>query len=290
MSDDTPISPAPPAPTATMTIAKDTNEAGLPCLPLDLRDYKLPIAIQWGVIVLSSGILPIVGYFAMRYGGNLDISICLSPWLALIGVVSVFSLLKRSWFLLRKNSDCRPLGVEQGWKMDYFGWNFVFGFVIITILISLGSSLENLTVVSLPLSILVLYVSLELLIAETLLTMGIRAPFRLSSVARGDPLRPGSYVIVEDVVAVDGKQGRAFRQAWCSRYEASPALQSHLRRMDLLWATTGLAIVAIVWGCVFGVGNKNVGYAIGELPMVFNRPKRILLIEIRLGSTLDVGR
>ena len=250
-----------------MTVAKDTNEAGLPRLPVNLRDHKLPVGIQWSVIVLTSGILPIVGFFAMRYASDLEISICLSPWLGLMGLVSVSSLIKRSWFLIRKTSDCRPLGVNKGWKMDYFGWNFLFGFIALTILISLGIALENVTVVSLPLSVLVLYVSLELLLASLGVAAGIRAPFRLSSVSRGDPLRPGSYVIVEDVVAVDGKQGQAFREAWGRRYEASPALQSHLRRMDLLWGTTGLAIVAVVWGCTFGIENEDVGYAIGELTL-----------------------
>ena len=246
-----------------MTVAKDTNASGLLRLPLNLRDHKTPIAIQWTSIILTSGILPIVGYFSMRYATDQPINICLSPWLALMGVVSIFSWLKRTWFLARKNSDCRPLGVDKGWKLDYFGWNFLFGFSVLTILISLGIALENIRIVALPLSILILYVSTELLIAQALLAMGVRAPFRLSSIAKGDPARPGTYVIVEDVVAVDGEQGQAWRRAWSSRYEASRAMQSHLRRMDLLWGITGLGIVAVVFGCAFGIENENVGYAIG---------------------------
>lgn len=247
-----------------------TNSAGLPRIPLNLRDHKLPIAIQWGAIVLTSGIIPIAGFFALRYGTDVALNICLSPWLGLMGVTSVFSLLKRSWFLLKKSSTCRPLGVEQGWKLDFFGWNFLFGFLGLTLLISLGIAFESLTVASLPVSILILYVCIELLLAQLGMAFGVRAPFRISSVAAGDPMRPGSYAIAEDVVAVDGEQGQAFRQAWRSRYEASSALQSHLRRVDMIWGTTGLAIVGAVWGCAFGLENREIGFAVGfGLPWVW---------------------
>ena len=262
-----------PRPNTTMTVDKfssGTNEAGLPRIPLNLREHRVAIAIQWSIIVFTSSMLPIIGYFSLHYGTGVPLNIVFSPWLGLMGAVSLFSLCKRSWFLLKKNSTCRPLGVNQGWKLDYFGWNFLFGFFGITCLISSGIAFESLIAVSLPLSVLIFYVCVELLLAQLGLAAGIRAPFRFSSVARGEPLRPGVYFIVEDVVAVDGEQGQAFRQAWSDRYEASPVLQSHLRRVSLIWATTGLAIVAVVLGCVFGVPNPEVGYAIGwGLPWVW---------------------
>ena len=276
--------PSPPynrTPAADMNIDKSTNAAGLPRLPLNLRDHKLPIALNWGVIMLSSGILPIVGYFALKYGTTLPLSIILSPWLGFMGATSIFALLKRSWFLLRKNSDCRPLGVEQGWKLDYFGWNFLVGFIALTALISVGIAFSSVLVVSLPLSILMLYVCIELLLAQAGMAAGMRAPFRFSSLAQGEPLRPGTYVIVEDVVAVDGKQGRAWRSAWGARYEASQALRSHLRRMDLLWGTTGLAVVAVIWGCAFAIKNHEIGYAIGwALPWVWAVLMTVLTIQM----------
>ena len=246
-----------------MTVDKSTNAAGLPRLPLNLRDHKIPIAINWGVILLCSGILPIVGFFALRYGTNLELNIILSPFLGLTGVSSIFALVKRSYLLLKRDSNCRPLGVEQGWKLDYFGWNFFFGFIGLTVLISLGIAFESVLVVSLPLSVLLLYVCVELLLAQAAMAFGMRAPFRFSSLAKGEPQRPGTFVIVEDVVAVDGGQGRAWRSAWSARYEASPALRSLLRRLDMLWGTTGLVVVAVVWGLAFGLKNKEIGYAVG---------------------------
>jgi hypothetical protein len=256
-------------PTSNMTVDKSTNAAGLPRLPINLRDHKVPIGITWGVILLANGILPIVGYFALRYGTNLELNVVLSPWLALMGVVSIYSLGTRTYSLMKKDSNCRPLGVEQGWKLDFFGWNFVVGFIGLTIFISLGISLKSVVV------------SLELVLGAVGMAAGMRAPFRFSSLAKGEPQRPGTMIIVEDVVAVDGKQGRAWREAWLRRYEASPALRSHLRRMDLIWGVSGLAVVAAIWGCVFGINDHDVGYAVGwALPWVWAGLMTMLTIQM----------
>lgn len=154
--------------------------------------------------------------------------------------------------------------------MDFFHYNFIFGFILLTALITAGIVTENLTVVSLPLSILVLYISLELLLAYTATSLDIPAPFRMSSVAKGAETRPGVFVIVEDVVAVDGGVGRAWREAWGARYEASPVMRGFLKRMDLVWGGTGLGFVGVVWGVVFGVGDQEVGYVVGwALPWVW---------------------
>lgn len=165
--------------------------------------------------------------------------------------------------------------------MDFFGWNFLFGFLALTVVITVGIVVEDLTVVSLPLSILLLYVCAELVLAPVGMAVGMRAPFRLSSVAKGELLRPGVYVIVEDVVAVDGQQGQEWRRAWAARYEASPALQRFLRTMDLVWGVTGLAVVAVVWGVVFGVSNAEVGYVVGwALPWVWATVMTVLTIQL----------
>jgi hypothetical protein len=69
---------------------------------------------------------------------------------------------------------------------------------------------------------------------------------------------------VEDVVAVDGKQGRAWRQAWNDRYISSPHFRHFLSQIERIWAITGLSVVAIVWSVVFGLENPEVGFVLGE--------------------------
>lgn len=262
---------------------RNLNAAGLPSLNVDLRSHKLPLAIPWIILLLTACILPIAGFYALHFGTDVQENIQLAPWLGLFGVASLYNLLTRTWRLIGNVNDCRPLGQQSAIGLDFFGWNFVFGFVVLTVAISIGIGIEILELASIPLSILILYVSLELLLAQAFMAFGIRAPFRISSVPRGGTVKPGCYVIAEDVVAVDAKQGRAFREAWQARYEASPVTRAHLRRLDLLWGGSGLLVVAVVFGVVFGVEDKVVGYGVGwALPWAW--AGGMAWVTFRLGS------
>ncbi|WPH02384.1 Hypothetical protein R9X50_00524700 [Acrodontium crateriforme] len=235
----------------------------LPSLPVNLRENKIFIVLHWAPIIFTAGILPLAGYFALRYGTTLKTIYILTIWLALMGVVSVASLARRSWLLYRQRSTFRPLNSRSRWEFDYFNWNFLVGFIILTVLISVGISSENLRVVSFPLSVLMLMVCSHMVLFPVLLSMRVTAPIVVSSIRRGQQLRPATYVITEDVVAVDGGKGQTFRQAWNDRYEVSSALRAHLARMDLIWGTSGLAVVAIIWALIFSFTNPEIGYAIG---------------------------
>jgi hypothetical protein len=51
--------------------------------------------------------------------------------------------------------------------------------------------------------------------------------------------------------------------------------------MDMLWGTTGLAVVAVIWGCAFGIDNHDIGYAIGwALPWVWAGLMTLLTIQM----------
>lgn len=86
----------------------------------------------------------------MRYATNTELTIILSIWLSIMGGVSLMAYFIRAWALFRRNSDCRPLGLESRWTFDYFSWNFTFTFCVLTALITSGIVTENLTIVSLP--------------------------------------------------------------------------------------------------------------------------------------------
>lgn len=194
--------------------------------------------------------------------------------LVIMGVSSLYTLGKRTWALTRTNSTCRPLGQTSRLGLDFFNWNFMFGFVALVVLISVGIALKSVVVVSLPASILLLYICLELLLVEAVfMPLNRKTPIRFSSVPRGQPVVPGVSIIVEDICAVDGGQGQEFRQAWRDRYEASPVLRQHLKRMDWLWGSTGLAVVAVVWATVFGLKNHDVGFVVGEYSQRFPKER-----------------
>lgn len=77
-------------------------------------------------------------------------------------------------------------------------------------------------------------------------------------------MRPAVYVIVEDVVAVDGEQGHVFRAQWNARYESSAPFRTLLARLDWLWGVSGVLVAAAVIGVIFGVKQDAVGWAVGK--------------------------
>lgn len=105
---------------------------------------------------------------------------------------------------------------------------------------------------------------------DLMMTMGyflnIRLPCRISSLPKGEVCRPGIYTIMEDVVAVDGNGGRAFRETLDQRYKASPQFRSMLAKLSLFWSIPGLgvatAVTVIVWTTsipvAFGIGKLQI--------------------------------
>jgi hypothetical protein len=120
--------------------------------------------------------------------------------------------------------------------MDYFNWSFLFGFVYITLLIVISTAHKpaNQRLASLPLLLLMLQVCIQVLLATILVPLRAQYPFRISSMAPGEVMRPALYTIIEDVVSVDGGQGIVFREVWNQKYLASRPVRRLLMEMDLL--------------------------------------------------------
>lgn len=58
--------------------------------------------------------------------------------------------------------------------------------------------------------------------------MAWKAPFRISSTAKGEIVLPGVYYFVEDVVAVNAGAGRLYWEAMAARYKASHCFRKML--------------------------------------------------------------
>ncbi|XTI91527.1 hypothetical protein V2W45_1179563, partial [Cenococcum geophilum] len=56
---------------------------------------------------------------------------------------------------------------------------------------------------------------------------------------------PGIFVIIEDVVAVEGGGEREFRRALREQYDASPIFQSLLWQMNWVWGGGPLATAVV---------------------------------------------
>ena len=236
-------------------------------IPLSLRSHIPTIALRASIIIFTGGILPLIGYLILHYATTFNTTYIITIFTLIFGFSSLYTLLVRTRALSRQTSTCRPLGSTSVWNLDYFNWNFITGFVILAVLIAIGISRDtptNVRITSLPLSILMLLVCGQLVLFIPLRALGLRAPFRFSSIERGDPLKPAVYIIAEDVVAVDGRQGDAFRAQWKARYETSAPFRQLLARLDWWWGISGVVVAAAVIGIVLGVEEAAVGWAVGK--------------------------
>jgi hypothetical protein len=129
----------------------------------------------------------------------------------------------------------------------------------------------NIRQASLAPTVLLLYIGGLLAVVQVLHRAGLRrAPFRISSTARGDPLRSGTLCIAEDVASVDGGGGQDLRRAMCARWDASDRFRKMLWALDAFWGGGSLAVAALVIGVAFGVENVDVGFTVGRFLSVFS--------------------
>ncbi|KAJ5543797.1 hypothetical protein N7513_003380 [Penicillium frequentans] len=73
--------------------------------------------------------------------------------------------------------------------------------------------------------------ALEMLVFEALCVFEKPASFRISSIPKGNPMRPALYPLLEDIIAVDGKGGTGFRERLAQRYKTSPPFRGMLHRV-----------------------------------------------------------
>lgn len=152
--------------------------------------------------------------------------------------------------------------------MDFFNWNFIFGFIVVAAVIIVGNVIKSVRTTALGLPILVIQVCGQLLLAAILAKTNFRSPVRISSVSRGQPVRSGVYSIVEDIMAVDANEGQEYRRQLEKRYQASATVRRLCWVMDLIWGVTGVAAGAVAIGLLYGLDSANVGYILGELCII----------------------
>lgn len=82
-------------------------------------------------------------------------------------------------------------------------------------------------------------------------------------------MRPGTYMIIEDVLAVDTGVGRAYRKALSDRYEASPIFRTLLRQMDLFWGIPALLVGGVTTAVVFTESLPvTISYGVGKIVLL----------------------
>ncbi|KAF2801412.1 uncharacterized protein BDZ99DRAFT_403410 [Mytilinidion resinicola] len=236
---------------------------GPPPLPYNLREHKKSIAVQWSIIVFVSCVFQIVLFYALWFGTNIDHHTVFTITQVILGIFAIQGWAVRLWRLLKKNTTATPLGSFRRY-LDFFQLSFLGGFVISTLELVIGSLPEkpNLRLMAMPASSLLFYVGAQLLLVTLLHMGGYPSPARLSSMSKGSVFRPGLYILIEDIVAVDGGGGVAYRKALNARYEASPMFGRLLLHLSMFWSVGALATAIIVTILVYTI-NEGVAYGIG---------------------------
>lgn len=76
-------------------------------------------------------------------------------------------------------------------------------------------------------------------------------------------MKPGVYVLIEDIVAVDGGGSQEFREALLARYESSKDFRKFIAQMNWFWGIGSITVAGGTTTIVYAVENLNVVFALG---------------------------
>ncbi|KAJ9200862.1 hypothetical protein DTO166G4_5795 [Paecilomyces variotii] len=234
-----------------------------PPLPYSLRDRKKSIAFFWTIFVIDTLAQPLILYYTLWYLTPLSHNLVFSISTACLGGVSVFEYFYRFYNLFRKGSKARPLNARRSW-LDFFHINFTIVWLILAVELIVGTSATEpyIRLLAMPLPTVMYYFGAVHLSLDILRMRGYKAPFRISSTPRGSPMPTALYVLIEDIVAVDGGGGQKYRYALRTRYLSSPYFRHMLFEMNCFWAGGSLIFAGAITAIVFTT-PRNVAYTLG---------------------------
>lgn len=245
------------------------NPTILPQLPFTFRHgfkrWKLGLLILF--MIIDACVIPIILYYALTFGGNVQGWITFAIVTAIWGGPAYVEFAIRSWRLIKKERFYRPLGTTSRWGFDITNWIFTASITATTAFLIVGAAphIVWIRILALPGPALLLVLGGCLGLITIFSLAGWKAPFRISSTAKGEKVHPGVYYMVEDIIAVNAAGGLPFREGFAARYEASPVFRKMLRDQSIFWSvgavSLGIALVVIV--CVHSV-KKEVAYGVGK--------------------------
>lgn len=224
----------------------DDNPHLLPQLPFTWhhgwRRWKLFLFAF--LVFVDASVVPIALYYGMAYAGDVEGWIIFAVVTTIWGGPTYVEFGIRTLRLIKKERFYRPLGATSRWCFDLLNWASVLTITVVTALFIVGSAphLVWLRVLCMPAPAILYCLGGVLALISLYNHMGWRAPFRISSTAKGEKVLPGVYYFVEDVVAVNSKAGRPFREALAARYKASPRFRRMLYVQSLFWSIPAIIL------------------------------------------------
>lgn len=122
-------------------------------------------------------------------------------------------------------------------------------------------SLFAVRLVAMVLPTVMFYFGLVHLSLDVLRACGHKAPFRISSTPKGSVMPTALYVLIEDVVAVDGGGGQMYRYALRTRYLSSPYFRRMLFEMNCFWGGGSVIFAAAITAVIFTT-PENIAYTV----------------------------
>jgi hypothetical protein len=190
------------------------------------------ILLWFTLLFLEAGVLPLILFFALRWGAHLSITINLAIITSLIGSVSGYKFAQRMWGLWFADGhhNRRPIGAGR-YGVDFFqsvarierirsrahapAHRIIISLAMAAFFIPLiiGSSVQpaNPRIVAMALPCVMITLTLPMLVTG-LFPNRVRLPLRVSSFPHWTSLPPLAYCYIEDVVSVDGDGLTEFRQ------------------------------------------------------------------------------
>lgn len=266
-------------------------------LPYSLHTRYASIAVAWTVILIPPIFINLGLFYGLWYGTKLDRILGLSPrspvpslplWnpapsrdhpltitvltlpTAILGIFTIIGIAERIYKLTQKSPQYRPLNAGR-FSLDIFQWGYFLALLLISALISTtlarGDSDNDghefqIRLLSIPTVVLMYMLSTLTLLSLIGNALNVKLPFRFGSSEPGTVIRPAIFYIVEDVVAVDGNGGVAYREAFNARYEISEVFRNMIWNLSIYWMLAFYVIGAVVAVLVLLLPVATV-YAIG---------------------------
>ncbi|KAH8885464.1 hypothetical protein GQ53DRAFT_845477 [Thozetella sp. PMI_491] len=248
-----------------------SDPADLPRLNYNLWDYKTKLFLVSFLLVLEMSILPIVLFYTLWFDTTLRHGILFAIITSFFGIVTGLEFALRSWRLIMPSDEYRPLGGGR-WHFDFSHWTMVFGYTIMTGIL-IGPSIPHEPLVrplAMPVPFFLIQLGLQLLVTGIMNSRGQAAPFRISSIPKGDRMKPMVYTLVEDIVGVDGTAGKTYRERLRERYEASWRFRVMIAQLNWFWAagslTAGIGSMVVLWV----LSSQEIAYGVAwGAPLIF---------------------
>ncbi|KAI9740878.1 MAG: hypothetical protein M1818_004483 [Claussenomyces sp. TS43310] len=225
------------------------------------------------VIFVDLSVLPVVYFYAFKFGTSLSMQDIFAIITALFGMFCFIHYTFRCMRLVIIKTSAekyRPLGWTKWGFLEFFHVNVGITVFLVEVELIVGT-IPNYPFVRLCAMVpatIVFHYGFLLISSSILASMKKKLPFNMSSTPKGSPWKPALFAIIEDFGAVEGSGESLYREQLMLRYEESWRFRRMLNVLSWCWGV-GLICDGIVATVLIMVCSETVGFGVGwGLPIV----------------------